>query len=54
MRLYLLCGPTTHVTVLAVLAARGEPLVYVWAALGPFNLLALVALLLQRRADAPR
>lgn len=51
LRLFLLCGHTTHVTVWSVFAVLGEPLHYVWVALGPFNLLALVGFVLQRRAD---
>jgi hypothetical protein len=51
LRLFLLCGHSTHVTVWAVLAVLERPLEYAWIAVGPFNLLALVGLLLQRRAD---
>lgn len=51
MRLFLLVGHTTHVTVWAALAVMGRPLAYAWAAVGPFTLLALVALALQARAE---
>lgn len=51
MRLFLLCGHTTHVTVWSVLALLELPLAYAFAAVVPFNLLALLALLLQRRGE---
>jgi phosphatidylglycerophosphate synthase len=51
MRLFLLAGPTTHMVVFALLAALGRPLAYAIAAVGPFNLLALTALLLQVRLE---
>ena len=50
-RLFLLCGHTTHVTAWSVLALLDMPLAYAFAAVVPFNLLALVAWLLQRRAE---
>jgi phosphatidylglycerophosphate synthase len=50
MRVFLLCGHTTHVTVWSVFAVLGEPLLYVAAAVLPFNFLVLLGLALQRRA----
>jgi phosphatidylglycerophosphate synthase len=48
---FLAAGPTNHLTLLAVLAALELPLAYVAAACVPFNLAAVVGLLLQRDAD---
>lgn len=52
LRLFLLLGHTTHVTVWSALVLLGRPLLYAYAAVGPFTLLALLALVLQRRAEA--
>lgn len=51
MRLFLLGGHTTHVTVWSVCALLGRPLEYAWIAVGPFSLVALIGVLLQRRAE---
>jgi hypothetical protein len=51
LRLFLLAGPTTHVTLLAVFAALGRPFEYAWIAAVPLTLLAVVALVLQARAE---
>jgi phosphatidylglycerophosphate synthase len=51
MALWLWVGPTMHVSALAVLAALDRPLLYAWIACGPFNLLALVLVGLQRWAE---
>jgi phosphatidylglycerophosphate synthase len=51
MRLFLLCGHTTHVTVWSVCALLDAPLQYAWLAVGPFNALALAGVWLQRRGE---
>lgn len=51
MRLFLLVGHTTHVTVWALLAALDRPLLYALVAIGPFTLLGVLALWLQERAE---
>lgn len=53
LRLFLLCGHSTHVTCWSVLAVLDRPLEYAWLAIGPFNLLALAGVLLQHRAERP-
>lgn len=50
LRLFLWVGHSTHVTVWSALAVLNRPVEYAWAAIGPFPLLALLALALQRRA----
>lgn len=51
LRLLLLAGPTTHVTVWSVLAVLDRPLLYAFLAVGPFTLLGALALWLQERAE---
>lgn len=51
LRIFLLCGHSTHVTLWAVLAVLDRPLEYAWLAIGPFNALACVGLWLQRRGE---
>jgi len=51
MRIFLLGGHTMHATVWSVLAVLDRPLAYAWVAVGPFTVLALVGVFLQRRAE---
>jgi phosphatidylglycerophosphate synthase len=53
LRLWLLAGPTSHLTVFALLVAVDRPLEYAIMAVGPFHALVAVAFLLQRRAENP-
>ncbi len=51
MRFFLLGGHTMHATVWSVCALLERPLDYAYIAVGPFSLLALIGVLLQRRAE---
>ncbi len=52
MRLWLLGGPTMHVTALAVCAAFDRPALYAFIAVGPMLVLTLLTLWLQHRAES--
>jgi hypothetical protein len=51
MAAFLVGGPTSHYTVLAIAAALGRPDLYVWATLGPGLLFSWLTLLAQRRLE---